>query len=154
NNGTSVKKKETISNKTTSKAIPQKKVTPRQKTITLAQNKKNYSNLAKWSTYVLDTDSNLVLKYKEKFDQEEVQKLIQEAYETLVFTQDNPEYNFFTSDDIFMKDLHVLMVKYFTNLGKDFPDAFEDQIPIINELVATGLFEVIFEHVFDPNEVL
>lgn len=149
-----INKASTISNKkTTPKTIPQKSVTPRQKSLTLKQVEKNYKNLSKWSTYVLDPETNLVLKYKEKFDQEEVDKLLIEAHQTLVYVEENPDLDIF-DDDTFTKYLHILMIKYFTNLGKDFPDTFEGQIPVMSQLIATGLFSVIFEHVFDPNEVL
>lgn len=130
-----------------------KKKVPRQKSLTLKQLEKDYKKIGKWSTYVLDEEENLVIKYKEKFNQEEVDQIIVSLYDAVERVM-SEEYNFFTDEGQIMKYLHFLMIKQFTHLGKDIGDTFEEQTPVMTQLLSTGLFEFIFEHIFEPDEVM
>lgn len=129
---------------------PQK---PRAKDMTLGKLNKNYKKLAKWSTYVLDEETNLVLKYKEKFDKMEINQILTDMYNQLEYVE-KKEYNFLKDETELVQYMHFLMIKQFTHLGKDIGEDIESQIPVMTELIATGLFEFIFEHVFEQDEVL
>jgi len=124
----------------------------RQKPISLAQIKKQQKEINTMSTYVLDSETNTVLKYYEKFDNLLIEELLTELHENVLFA-DKHNIDFFNDESIFLKYVYFLLIKKFTHLGKDIPDTLPEQIPVISTLISTGLFETIFEHCFDPEEV-
>lgn len=126
---------------------------PRQKSLTLKGVEKQYKELSKLSTFVIDPETNLVIKYYEKFDEIKIQELLQFAYEHLTYAQEN-KLDFFSSDGKFLEYIHYLIIMKFSNLGDDQPTDFESHKSIRDQIISTGLFNLFFESIFDGNEVI
>lgn len=126
---------------------------PRKKPISVKQLEKQAKKLNEYSTFTIDPEQNLVIKYYEKFDDIKIQALLEEAYQNLTYVQQN-ELDFFTSDDQFLQYIYFLIAVRFTHLENEVTHDIESQIPIMRNMISTGLFNVIFEDVLDGNEVM
>lgn len=133
--------------------MPTKQAKPRQKNLTLKTVEKQFKQLSKLSTYVINPDENLVVKYYEKFDEIKIQELLQTAYEHLSYVEEN-NLTFFTSDEQFLQYVHYLMIMKFSSLGDDQPTDFEPQVSIMNQIVSTGIFNLFYQSIFDGDEVM
>ena len=77
---------------------------------------------------------------------------MKEAYSNLEYDEKH-KLNFFKNDEIFIQYIFFLTIKHMTNLQDEIPPTLDKQIHIFNQLIAIGLFEEMFNNVFDPNEV-
>lgn len=129
---------------------------PSNKTITFKDIKKQNNKTEKWTTYVLEEDlennKNKIIKYREHFGENKITELLVEAHQSLI-TNDEKGLGFFNNDEEFLSYIHFLIAVRFTNLDKDVPKDFEQQVPYMNELINTGLFKRIFDEVLLAEEV-
>ena len=129
---------------------------PSNRSITFKDIRKKKKEIDKLSTYVLEEDyennKNTIIKYHAKFSEIKIQELLKEAFDSLN-TDEEKELGYFVSDENFLAYIHFLIAVRFTNLGKQVPKNFEEQIPLMNELIDTGLFERIFNDVLPSEEV-
>lgn len=126
---------------------------PRQKQIKLSHIAKQYSDVNKMSTHILNEEENITIKYFDKFDEKRIQNVMKEANSSLL--QDKEQnLNFFKNDDeVFIQYVLFLVIKHFTNLEKEIPDSLAEQINIFNQIISIGLFEEMFNEVFPPDQV-
>lgn len=129
---------------------------PSNRSITFKDIKKQKKQIDKWHTYVLEEDyennKNTIIKYRSVFGETAIQELLQEAFESTQ-VDEKKKLDYFKDDEHFLAYVHFLIAVRFTNLGKQVPKDFEKQIPLMNELIDTGLFERIFNEVLPPQEV-
>lgn len=125
----------------------------RQKQIKLSHIAKEYSDVNKMSTHILNEKENITIKYFEKFDEKRIQNVMKEANSSLL--QDKEQnLNFFKNDDeVFVQYVLFLVIKHFTNLEKEITDSLAEQINIFNQVISIGLFEEMFNDVFPSEEV-
>lgn len=126
---------------------------PRQRNIKLTDIQAKQKDINKQSTYVYDEENNIVIRYNEKFNPATTEKLLKEAYESLLFDEEN-DLGFFKNDTSFLQYIYFLIIKFYSHLGKDIPDKLDEQIPVFHSIVETGLFELFFDQLYDANEVL
>lgn len=137
-------------NQSTTKSAPKK---PRQKTYNLKSLEKDYKQLSKLSTYVLNEETNEVIKYYEKFDEAKIHELLETAFSHLVYVREQ-NLPFFNSDFEFEQYLYYLIIYKFSTVVDESVVTFEDHQNVLSQLVSTGLFEFFFEFIFDGNEVM
>lgn len=124
----------------------------RQRQIKLKDITKEFKSINTLSTHVLNKEDNIVIKYYKVFDNKRVEELMKEAYSNLEY--DNVHnLGFFKEDEIFVQYIFFLILKHMTNLKAEIPDTLDEQISIFNQLISIGLFEEMFNNVFDSNEV-
>lgn len=105
------------------------------------------------STYVVDSETKKIIKYNKVFDKTKVEKLILELFEDMQYVIQN-NYKFFESDDQLIKYELLLIIKYFTHFKDEIGVTFEEKISAMEALMRTGLFDLIFEEVFDKDKVV
>lgn len=105
------------------------------------------------STYVIDSETKKTIKYNKVFDKAKVEKLILELFEDMQYVIKN-NYKFFESDDQLIKYELLLIIKYFTHFKDEIGVTFEEKISAMEALMRTGLFDLIFEEVFDKDQVV
>ena len=105
------------------------------------------------STYVIDSETKKTIKYNKIFDKAKVEKLILELFEDMQYVIEN-KYKFFESDDQLIKYELLLIVKYFTHFKDEIGETFEEKISAMEALMRTGLFDLIFDEVFDKDQVV
>lgn len=125
---------------------------PRQKKLSLKTIQAQEAELNKLSTYVVNDETNEVIKYYKKFDQKKIQKLLEEAYEKLMYVEKNG-IEFFKTDEEFVSYINFLSIKFFTHLGDEIGDSFEEHMEAMNALISLGYYKLILEDILDPNEV-
>jgi len=125
----------------------------RQRNIKLSDIQAKQKDINKLSTHVYDKENNIVIRYNEKFNPATTEKLLNLTYDNLVFAEKN-NINYFKNDTAFLQYIYFLIIKFYSNLGKDIPDKLDEQIPVFHSIIETGLFELFFNELFDPEEVL
>jgi hypothetical protein len=129
---------------------PKKK---RQSNISLKSIQAKQKTINTYSTYLYDEESNTVIRYYEKFNPATTEKILKHAYENLLYAEKN-NIDVFKNDISFLQYIYFLIVKFYSKLGNDLSDNLEEQIPQFISLIETGLFELFFSELFDPEEVL
>jgi hypothetical protein len=142
-----------MSTKSTKPNQPSTKPKKRQKAIKLSDIQAKQKDIKKLTTYIYDEENNIVIRYNEKFNPATTEKLLKHAYESLVFAEEN-DIDFFKNDTAFLQYIYFLLIKFYSNLGKDLSDKLNEQIPQFASLVETGIFELFFSELFNMNEVL
>lgn len=134
---------------TTKNTTPKK---PRQKSISLKQIQKEYNDISKMSTYVINQEKNEVIKYYSKFDQKKIQDILTECYEKIVYVEEQG-IEYFKNEEQFISYLNFLTIKTFTHFNDEIGDTFEEHIQAMNALIGLGYYKLILNDVFDGNEV-
>lgn len=129
---------------------PKKK---RQSNISLKSIQAKQKTINTYSTYLYDKESNTVIRYYEKFNPAITEKILKHAYENLLYAEKN-NIDVFKNDISFLQYIYFLIIKFYSKLGNDLSDNLEEQIPQFISLIETGLFELFFSELFDPEEVL
>lgn len=142
--------KETKSSIEPKEVAPKK---PRQKKLSLKAIQAQEAELNKLSTYIVNADDNTVIKYYKKFDQKKIQNLLEEAYEKLMYVEQN-DIEFFKTDEEFISYLNFLVISHFTHLGDEIGDTFEEHMAAMNALISLGYYKLILEDILDPNETV
>lgn len=124
---------------------------PRAKKLSLKVLEKNYNEINTYSTHVIDEKQNITIKYYRIFDNAKIELLIKEASVNLEYDTQN-KIGFFKEDERMIQYLLFLTIRYFTELYNEIPATLEEQLPIFNQLISTGVFEEIINNAFDPNE--
>lgn len=137
-----------MSNKNASKPVK-----PRQKTLNLKNLEKQFNDLNKRTTFVVDEETNTVIKYNEKFDEVKIQELFKTAYEHLIHVEEN-DLNFLKTDEEFIQYIQFLTILKFSNLGDEISYDFETCVNVMDWVVSTGLFHLFYQELFDGNEVI
>ena len=76
---------------------------------------------------------------------------MKEAYSNLTLDE---EIGFFGDDDNrFMKYILFLVLKHFTHLKDQIPDALDEQLAFMDEVISIGLFERAFNEILPPDQV-
>lgn len=112
---------------------------------------KEYSKLNIMSTYQID-DTNKVIKFYQRFDEQKKQDLIKELYEDIKYVTDN-KIDFFTNDEELLKYELFLIIKHFSHFKDEIGDSFEEKIEALSVLISIGLYDLFFEEIFDSSEV-
>lgn len=132
-----------------SKTTPKK---PRAKQIELSHIEKQNKEMSKLSSFTLDEEQNLQIKYHEKFGKDKIDELLTELYEKTNYAKEN-NLTYFQEDDFFLQYTHFLIIKHFTSLENEIPDDLESQINIMEQIYNIGLFERLFDEVLPPDQV-
>lgn len=125
---------------------------PRKRQIKLSTLEKQFNDTQKMHTHLINKETGEYVKYNLRFDKQEVEKLISELNEHLLYSQEN-NIDYFKNDDEFLKYAFYLIIKHFSHFKDEISDKFEDNIKAMNKLLSTGLFEKFYKEVFDMNEV-
>lgn len=142
---------ETTKKKSPTKSTAPKK--PRQKKLTLKSIQAKEASIDTLSTYVLNEETNEVVKYYKIFNESKIQFLLTEAFEKIQYAAEN-DIEYFTTDSDLYNFISYLSIKYFTHLGEELQDsALEDDIAAISALISTGLYKTILNDVFDGNQL-
>lgn len=132
---------------------------PRNRTINLKEIVKKEKQMDKMSTYILDRDyesnTNTIIKYYEKFSQERIDDLLQEAYKNLDYVKREklPYFQGENQDVEFMSYIIFLISVRFTSLDKDVSTDFTNQVPIMASMYTTGLTDRIQNEVLPQEEI-
>ena len=105
------------------------------------------------STYVVDPETKKTIKYNKVFDKTKVEKLILELFEDMQYVIEK-KYKFFENDDQLIKYELLLIVKYFTHFKDEIGVTFEEKISAMEALMRTGLFDLIFDEIFNKDQVV
>lgn len=124
----------------------------RKKKISLKDITKQYNDVSTPSIHVINEEEGIYIQYYKAFDNKRIEAIMKEAYSNLEFDKEH-NLNFFNDDEIFIQYVFFLILKYMTNLRDEIPSTLDKQINIFNQLISIGLFEEMFNNVFDPNEV-
>ena len=124
----------------------------RKKKVSLKDIEKQYKSVTTLSTHVINKEENIVIQYYKVFDNTRIEAIMKEAYSNIEYDEKH-KLNFFINDEIFIQYIFFLTIKHMTNLHDEIPSTLDKQINIFNQLIAIGLFEEMFNNVFDPNEV-
>lgn len=92
------------------------------------------------------------IRYYMKFSEAKIKGLIQELYEMLQEDQEK-QGGFFDEDGRLIQFSYFLVIKYFTDLGKQFPNGYEESILLFNKMIELELFEEILNDVLPIEEV-
>lgn len=142
---------ETTKKKSPTKSTSPKK--PRQKKLTLKSIQAKEASIDTLSTYLLNEETNEVIKYYKIFNESKIQFLLTEAFEKIQYAAEN-DIEYFTTDSDLYNFISYLSIKYFTHLGEELQDsALEDDIAAISALISTGLYKTILNDVFDGNQL-
>jgi hypothetical protein len=152
-------KKQSVTNKSTTKQQPPTPPKMKNKTISLKDIQKQAKKLDQMSTYILDVDyetkTNTVIKYYEEFSQSRIDELLKEAYLNLEIAE-KEDIKFFKQDDYdanFLFYINFLIAVRFTSLDKDVPSSVSEQLPIMMDLYNRGLLNRIHDEVLNQSEV-
>lgn len=127
---------------------------PRQKKLSLKSIQAKEADIHKLSTYIINQETNEVIKYYKIFDEFKIQELINECFDKIKYAEENG-IEYFTQDSHLGMHISYLIVKHFTHLEDELRDStLEQDIAALNALVSTGLYYTILEDVLDPNEIL
>lgn len=128
----------------------------RNSSITFKDIKRDNKKNNKLSTYILEHDEesnvNKIIKYYEVFSESRINNLLEELFEN-VRRDEEKTIGFLTGDENFLPYIHFLIATRMTSLSNQVPRALEEQIPLMNELIDSGLFRRIFDEVLDSVEV-
>jgi len=139
-------------NKTTktAKSSPKK---PRQKVVTVDSLLKQASKIDDYSVHVVNKETNEVIKYNEVFSETKIELLIQELGTHIQYDAEK-SLGFFTNYQMMVTYINFLIIKYFTNLNTILSDSLEENIVTIEQLRKLNYFKMLFEEVFDNEEVI
>ena len=124
----------------------------RTKQIKLKDIQKQHKKVHTMSTYVLNEEENLTIKYYEQFPEERIHELMEELYSSVKFVEEN-NLNFFQKEEQLIQFAMFLMIRKFTSLESEIPTNFETQVSIMSQIISIGLWDTIFEEVLPPDEV-
>lgn len=129
---------------------------PRAKKQTLASFQKEYKEMQKMTPFLWDEEKNATISYYKVFDMNIVEDLFKELLAIINYTEEN-NIDFFKGElgEIKLR-LYVqfLIVKYFTELGKEIPDSsFNEQRNILDQLIGLGHWDRIFNEMLPPYQV-
>lgn len=127
-------------------------MTTKQSPIRLAELIEETQKFDVMSTFIIDEESNKVVKYNKYFDNKQVEKLVIEFYEDMQYAV-NKEYDFFNNEEQFIKYELLLVVKHFSHFKDEIGDSFEAKIQALEALMRLGLFDVFFDEIFDEHQV-
>lgn len=120
------------------------------KKISLETIQKEYESVRKYHSATLKNGE--VIRYFNKFSEAKIKKLMLELHEAIL-ADDKQPIKYFSSEDRFYDFIYFLIIKYFTDLGKEFPDGYEESIRIFSMLIELELFKEILEDVLPIDEV-
>ena len=126
---------------------------PRQKVVTVDSLLKQASKIDDYSIHVVNAETNEVIKYNEVFSETKIEQLIQELGKHIQYDAVN-SIGFFTSYQMQVTYTNFLIIKYFTNLNTILSDSLEENIITIEQLRKLKYFTMLFEEVFDNEQVI
>lgn len=133
----------------TNKSTPKRQ---NKKQLSLTAISKSAKNINTLKEHIWDVETNTVIRYYERFDNNKIEELLNELYEDISYA-DSEGLKFFQDDSNMMKYLSILIVKFFTHLNKTIPKEFEKKIAYMNEMLTIGLVEELFDKCFIDSEV-
>lgn len=121
----------------------------KEKRISLETIEKEYNSTRKYHKAILRNGE--VIRYYAKFSESKIEKLLTELYD-MVLVDEKLEEPLFNEDGKLIKFSYFLVIKYFTDLGKKFPDGYENSLLLFNKMVELDLFTEIINDVLPINE--
>lgn len=112
------------------------------KRISLETIKKEFESTRKLHSAILSNGEEI--RYYAKFSENKINKLVQELA-NMISESEKREVDFFDEDERLFQFSYFLVIKYFTDLGKEFPDEYEESILLFNKMIEIGLFTEIIE---------
>ena len=105
------------------------------------------------STYVVDKEKNIVIKYNKEFSEIKIGEMMNELFSHIMYDVENKK-GFFVDDETFMIYINFLMIKHFSHLGGSMKNnTLEENVVYIEHLGKTGYFRLFFNEIFEPKEV-
>lgn len=92
------------------------------------------------------------IRYYNKFSDTKIEKVLKELYEALAYDEEN-NLRLFKEDETLFQYSYFLVIKHFTDFGKEFPNDFESSIVLFNKMIELELFTEIINNVLPLNEV-
>lgn len=121
----------------------------KEKRISLETLEREYNSTRKYHSATLKNGE--VIRYYAKFSETKIEKLLQELYE-MVLIDEKLEEPLFDEDGKLIKFSYFLVIKYFTDLGKSFPDGYENSLLLFNKMIELDLFSEIINDVLPIEE--
>lgn len=132
------------------KSTPKK---PRQKVVTVDSLLKQASKIDDYSIHVVNKETNEVIKYNEVFSETKIEQLIQELAKHVQYDAEH-SIGFFTNYQMLVTYINFLIIKHFTNLNTILSDSLEENIVTIEQLRKLNYFKMLFDEVFDNEQVI
>lgn len=112
------------------------------KRVSLETIKKEFESTRKLHSAILSNGEEI--RYYAKFSENKINKLIKELAD-MIQESEKQDIDFFNKDERLFQFSYFLVIKYFTDLGKEFPDDYEESILLFNKMIEIGLFTEIIE---------
>ena len=127
---------------------------PRQKTVSFKSLEKQVKKLNTYSTYVVNEETNEVIKYYEEFGEAKIDELLMELKEHIDYDQQREEENrFFINDQKVYECIHYLCCKHFTHFKDEIGTQFETNIQAMVFMHDKGYLSLLHNEIFNPAEV-
>lgn len=111
---------------------------------------KHYNSTRKYHTGHLVTGEEI--RYHNVFSETKIKNLIKELHE-MTLEDEKQEAPFFNEDGKLFEFTYFLIIKYFTDLGKQFPDGYENNIRTFSKLIELEMFLDIINNILPMEEI-
>ena len=108
--------------------------------VSLESTDKLYNSTRKYHYHILKNGEEI--RYFNKFSQNKINKLLKELGE-MIDKDQKQMVKLFTSEEFLFQFSYFLIIKYFTDLGKEFPEGYENNILLFNKMIELELFTEI-----------
>ena len=128
---------------------------PRQKTVSFKNLEKQVKKLNTYSTYVVNKETNEVIKYYEEFGEAKIDALLLELKEHVDYDQKREKENqYFVNDQKIYEFLYYMIAKFFTHFRDEIGSQFETNIQAMVFMHDKGYLRLIHNEIFNPAEVM
>ena len=111
---------------------------------------KEFNSTRKYHTGHLKTGEEI--RFYNKFSETKIKKLMNELYE-MTKEDEKQMVKVFQADGMLFDFAYFLIIKYFTDLGKEFPDGYENNIRVFSKLIELDMFGDIVGNILPIEEV-
>ena len=125
---------------------------PRQKVLKLSNLEKQAKKLNVLTPFVINSETNEIVKYYEEFDELKIQELLVELNTHIQYDQEN-NIGYFEDNQKVIEYLNYLVIKFFSHFHDEIGSQFETNIVAFETLVRLGLFHTFHNEIFNPEQV-
>lgn len=125
---------------------------PRQKVLKLSNLEKQAKKLNVLTPFVINSETNEIVKYYEEFDELKIQELLVELNTHIQYDQEN-NIGYFEDNQKVIEYLNYLVIKFFSHFHDEIGSQFETNIVAFETLVRLGLFHKFHNEIFTPEQV-
>lgn len=125
---------------------------PRQKLAKFSNLEKQVKKLNTLTPFVINSETNEIVKYNEEFDEIKIQDLLVELNTHIQYDQEN-NIGYFENNEKVINYINFLICKYFSHFYDEIGSQFETNIAAFKTLVRLGLFHKFHNDIFNPEQV-